>query len=64
MNCPKCQKPMIENPKWPGQWSCPDYKKALNDRPPFRFKCTGQHLTEEGEALFEDALLKAQASRN
>lgn len=63
--CPKCGKPMEENPNWKGQWSCPDYKQALNtDGPPFRFKCDGQHLTDHGAALFDEELRRQHAARN
>lgn len=49
---------MIENPKWKGDLNCPDYITALNDRPPFRYKCTGSELTDEGAALLEEELMK------
>lgn len=64
MNCPKCGKPMIENPKWRGQWSCPDYRKALNDAPPFEYKCTGMTITQSGADAFDEAVLKIQIARN
>lgn len=62
--CPKCGKAMEEAPKWPGMWSCPDYKNALNDSPPFRYKCTGSKLTDEGADLLESELWKKYVSRN
>lgn len=39
--CPKCGKPMVEAPKFPGLWQCPDYRTPINDGPPFEFKCRG-----------------------
>lgn len=62
--CLKCGKTMIEERKFPGMWSCPDYKVALNDRPPFRFKCTGSHLTDAGAEAFDAELHRQYAIRN
>ncbi len=55
---------MIENPKWKGQWSCPDYRVALNDKPPFEYLCTGMEITGEGAALFDKAALKLIIANN
>lgn len=56
MNCPKCGKPMVENKGCPGIWMCEDYRKPQNDRPPFRYACTGLHITDAGYAAIEEAL--------
>lgn len=64
MFCPKCGKAMSENPKWPGYWRCPDYAIPLNDSPPYRFKCDGSHLTDQGVRLFDEALHKEHAKQN
>ena len=62
--CPKCGKPMTENKGWRGLWVCPDYKHALNDKPPFRYKCNGTILTDEGVAEFDEAVMRIMAERN
>lgn len=54
--CPKCGKPMQENPNWEGMWMCPDSVKAINDSPPFRYVCTGKKITRKGYKALEDAL--------
>lgn len=56
--CPKCGKPMVEAPKFPGLWQCPDYRVRLNDVPPFEFKCTGMELTREGAEALEVEILR------
>lgn len=61
--CPKCGKPMEEAPQWKGMWMCPDYKKALNDSPPFKYKCKGMELTEEGAKLLDEELHKQWSER-
>jgi hypothetical protein len=53
--CPNCGKPMEEQPKFKGLWTCPD-KIPINDAPPFQLKCDGMELTEEGAAEFEKVL--------
>jgi hypothetical protein len=55
---------MTEEPKFKGLWSCPDSKIALNNRPPFQFKCEGMTLTDEGAELFEEALFKEHMRRS
>lgn len=62
--CPKCGKPMAEEPEWPGLWVCPGYKIRLNDAPPFRFACTGSELTDRGVQVFEAELYNLIAERN
>lgn len=64
MNCPKCNKPMIEQPVFPGLWLCPDYVKPINDRAPYKFKCTGMRLTEAGERSFTEEVNKIIARNN
>ena len=56
--CPKCGKPMHEEIKFFGLWSCPDSKIILTDKPPYLRKCDGMELTEEGSQAFEDELKK------
>ncbi len=62
--CPKCGKAMAEQPHFPGLWTCPDYKTPINDRPPFKFKCTGMKLTEQGQKDFVATLENELAKRN
>jgi len=50
--------------KWPGLWQCPDYIKPLNDRPPFKFKCTGTIITQRGHDEFEKAVNKVKSEMN
>lgn len=55
--CPKCGKQMEEQPKFRGLWQCPDYRTALNDKPPFVYKCNGINLTDAAaEALHEELM--------
>lgn len=53
---------MAEQPKFPGLWMCPDYKVALNDSPPFRYKCEGMELTGVGSESLERELFKQYRS--
>ena len=62
--CPNCKKPMIEEPKFPGLWMCPDGKIRLNDSPPYRFKCEGKELTDGGAEAFHRELCRQSAERN
>lgn len=62
--CPKCGKPMREQPKFRGLWTCPDYQHAINDAPPFQYKCTGMELTPEGQSALQDEIFKIQIKRN
>jgi hypothetical protein len=62
--CPKCGKPMVEQPKFPGLWMCPDGKIFLNDSPPFRRLCEGMELTDEGAELFDAELRRQWSERN
>jgi hypothetical protein len=62
--CPECGKPMIEEPEWKGLWTCPDSKIKLNDAPPFRFKCDGKELTNEGVEVFETEYIRLIAQLN
>ena len=64
MKCPKCGKPMSEMPTFPGYWKCPDYSIALNDRPPYRYKCEGSHLTDEGARSLNEEIVRLQSKRN
>lgn len=57
--CPKCGKPMPEEAKMKGVYMCPDYKVRLNDAPPYRFKCTGLHVTDQAGVEFQKELRKA-----
>lgn len=43
---------------------CPDYKKPINKRPPFQFKCTGMKITEEGEQAFNNEVWRLIQERN
>lgn len=43
---------MTEQSKWLGLWTCPDFKTAINDSPPFRYKCTGMELSPAAQAEF------------
>lgn len=53
--CPKCGKQMSEQKKWPGLWTCPDFNSPINDKPPYRFKCTGMEIEDRAAAAFEAA---------
>jgi hypothetical protein len=55
---------MIEQPKFPGLWLCPDSKVKLTDSPPFRRLCEGMELTDEGAELFDAELRRQAAERN
>jgi len=55
---------MVEQPQFKGLWMCPDYRNALNDAPPFQYKCKGIELTEEGAEEFEQLLLKKWIEKN
>jgi hypothetical protein len=63
-HCPQCGKVMEEQPGWSGLWICPDYKKPLNSAPPFKFKCTGAELTEEGADAFDAECLRYISKNN
>lgn len=56
MNCPICNKPMVEQPKFNGLWLCEDYIDPTNSATPFTFKCKGMHLTEKGSEAFDAEL--------
>lgn len=62
--CPECGKPMTESEGFPGLWCCPDSKIRLNDEPPYRFKCQGLEITEEGYAAFDREVLRQTACLN
>ena len=63
--CPKCGKPMLEEPKWPGLWRCPDYSAPINtDGPPFFYKCRGMEVTEEASEAFHNEMHRIIAERN
>lgn len=62
--CPDCGKPMAESPGFAGLWLCPDAVTAINDAPPYQYKCRGMHLTKAGAAAFEVELLRQYAARN
>ena len=62
--CPECGKPMAEEPKWRGLWTCPDSKVRLNSAPPYQFKCNGLQLTDEGAALFHNEMLRLVSAGN
>ena len=55
---------MSEMPTFPGYWKCPDYSIALNERPPYRYKCEGSHLTDEGAQSLNDEIVRLQAKQN
>lgn len=42
--CPLCGKPMVEAPKFPGLWTCPDFEHPINKEPPFSYLCTGMEM--------------------
>lgn len=62
--CPKCGKPMAEEPKFKGLWMCPDGKIRLNETAPFAFKCDGMKLTNAGVKALENELLRQHLLRN
>lgn len=62
--CPKCGKTLAEERKFPGLWTCPDSKILLNDARPFRYKCDGMHLTDDGARAFGEELNREHARRN
>ena len=62
--CPKCGKVMAEESEFEGLWTCPDYKVTTDNKPPFRYKCTGMILTEKGSQNLEDELYRQSAERN
>lgn len=47
---------MVEQVKCPGMWLCVDYIKPLNDAAPFRYQCTGKHLTKAFYVALETEL--------
>ncbi len=53
--CPKCGKEMYEQGNWSGLWMCPDYRRAINDAPPFKYKCNGIIAEEIAGQSFEEA---------
>lgn len=55
---------MMESEGFPGLWFCPDSKIRLNDAPPFRFKCEGMEITDEGCAAFDREVLRQTARLN
>jgi hypothetical protein len=63
-DCPKCGKPMVENPKWRGHWMCPDYTTPINEAPPFQYRCTGQYFTQAAVDDFWRESLRLTAQRN
>ena len=62
--CPICGQPLVEQPKFPGLWLCPDYVTPLNDRPPYQYRCTGTHLPAAGAKHFDAELLKLIVQKN
>lgn len=52
MKCPKCGKPLREQKKFQGLWTCCDVK------------CNGMHLTKHGGRAFEAALIKAHKEKD
>ena len=62
--CPNCGKPMVENPKWRGHWTCPDSLKPLNSGPPYKFKCYGMAFEPHAVEEFNQELLRLIALRN
>ncbi len=68
--CPKCGKPMAEQPRFKGLWMCPDYINALNPDhgPPFDYRCDGMELTDDGaeelEALLTQKWIERAAENN
>ena len=55
---------MREQPKWPGLWTCRDYDKPLNARPPFSYKCHGMEVEPQAAADFNAACHKVIQERN
>lgn len=55
---------MKEEPKFPGLWICPDGRVRINESPPYRFKCAGVELTEEGTEALQKEIWKQYAQRN
>jgi hypothetical protein len=57
---------MVEEPSFPGLWTCLDGKVCLNpnDGPPFQFKCRGIVVTQKARDAFDAACLKIIAERN
>lgn len=63
--CPKCGKPMIEQPKWEGLWTCPDYQKPIGKRGKvFVYKCTGMKILKKGVQAFDREVEKLIAESN
>lgn len=62
--CPKCGKQLVEQKKWRGLWICPDYNTPINATAPFKYKCTGMHITKKGRESFDKAALLIFSSRN
>lgn len=56
--CPNCGKPMIEAPKFPGLWTCQDFRQPLNAGPPYRYRCTGSELMTQGANTLERELTR------
>lgn len=63
-SCPKCGKPMSEQKKFSGLWTCPDFKNPLNNAAPYRFKCNGMFIEDRAVKEFEDACWEIVQRRN
>ncbi len=55
---------MVEESGFPGLWRCPDYGPPLNDAPPYKYKCRGMEITEEGAEAFDRECQRLFAERN
>jgi ribosomal protein L37AE/L43A len=62
--CPKCGKPMSEQKKGSGLWTCPDFKTPINHEPPYQFKCTGMEVEAFTAKDFEETCWKIIQRRN
>ncbi len=55
---------MEEQKKFRGLFCCPDLAVRLSDEPPFRYKCSGMVMTDQGAKEFEAELWRTKAARN
>lgn len=62
--CRECGKQMEPNPGWLGTWICPDSRLILSDSPPYKRKCNGFEISDEGVKAFEDECLRQWSERN
>ena len=62
--CLECGKELEECPSWPGVWICPDYKEPINSTVPYKYKCTGMEIEDEGMEAFAKEMQKLIGERN